>query len=117
VLGDLVRPHAGAWQLDHRAAEVLDQALVLDRVHGQLAQAMQLLGEADQRVHDLDERRLPGSLAHCDRGAHDRAHLHLVDLREHQPQPAAAGAEHRVRLVQGADAAAHLVVPRILLRR
>jgi hypothetical protein len=91
--------------------------LVLDRAHGQLAQAMQLLGEADERMHDLDERRLPGSLAHGDRGTYDRAHLHLVDLREHQPEPAAASAEHRVRLAQRADAATHLVVPRVLLRR
>ena len=35
----------------------------------------------------------------------DRAHLHLVDLREHEPEAAAARAEHRVRLGERADAA------------
>ena len=30
---------------------------------GQLAQAAELLGEADERVHDLDERRLAGALS------------------------------------------------------
>ena len=74
VLGDLVGAHARARQLDHRAAEVLDLALLRDRAHGQLAQPAQLLGEADERMHDLDERRLPGPLAHGDaRRARSRA--------------------------------------------
>ena len=34
--------------------------------------------------------------------AHDGAHLHLVDLGVQHPQPAAAGAQHRVLLVQRA---------------
>ena len=33
-------------------------ALLLGDALGQLAQPAQLLGEADERVHDLDERRL-----------------------------------------------------------
>ena len=44
---------------------------------------------------------------HRARSAGDRADLHLVDLRVLQPEPAAARAEHRVRLVQRADPGAH----------
>ena len=44
------------------------------------------------------------------RRAHDRAHLHLVDLRALQAEPAAARAEHRVRLLQLLDPRAHLLV-------
>ena len=61
--GDLVRADAGARELDHRPDEVLDLPLGLlelgrGRVEGQLAQAAELLGEPDERVHDLDERRV-----------------------------------------------------------
>ena len=52
---------------------------------------------------------------HRPRRARDRADLHLVDLRVHQPEPAAARAEHRVRLLQRADAGAHALVGRLLL--
>ena len=58
-LGDLVRPDAGTRQLDHRAAQVLDRGLLGRDALGQLAQARELLAEADERVHDLDERRRP----------------------------------------------------------
>ena len=105
MLGDLVRAHAGARQLDHRADEVLERVLLGGDAHGQLAQAPQLLAEADERVHDLDERRLARALVDGTRGADDRPHLHLVDLREDQPHAAAAHAEHRVRLLEHADAA------------
>ena len=54
---------------------------------------------------------------HGARGAGDRADLHLVDLRVHDPEPAAARAEHRVRLLQRADAGAHALVGRLLLAR
>ena len=43
---------------------------------------------------------LPGALADGRGRPHDRAHLHLVDLGPLQAEPAAARAEHRVRLVQ-----------------
>ena len=49
-------------------------------------------------MHDLD----PGAL-HRKRGAHDRPHLHLVDLGIEDAQPAAAGAQHRVDLAQRLD--------------
>ena len=58
----------------------------------------------------------PGPLLHRTRRARDRADLHLVDLRELQAEPAAARAEHRVRLVQRADPRAHLLVGRLLPR-
>ena len=106
-LGDLVGADARARQLDHRAAEVLDRGLLGGDPLGQLAQARQLLAEADERVHDLDERRRAGALAHRGGRANDRAHLHLVDLGPLQAEPAAAGAEHRIRLVQLGDPAAH----------
>ena len=62
-LGDLVGAHARARQLDHRAAAVLDRGLLGRDALGQLAQEpAQLLAEADERMHDLDERRLAGAL-------------------------------------------------------
>ena len=51
------------------------------------------------------------------RGARDRAHLHLVDLRPLDAEPAAARAEHRVRLGERLDPAAHPLVRRLLERR
>ena len=57
LLGDLVGADAGPRQLDHRADEVVELALRRGDRDGQLAQPAQLLAEADQRVHDLDERR------------------------------------------------------------
>ena len=117
VLGDLVGAHAGARQLDHRAARVLDPALLGDRAHGQLAQARELLGEGDERVHDLDVRRRAGALLDGLRRPDDRAHLHLVDLRPLQTQPATPRAEHRVGLVQRRDPLAHALVGRLLRRR
>ena len=94
---DLVGGERGPRHLDH-GADVdaqLVAALLLDHLFGQRPQPPQLLGEADQRVHDLDALGRDR-----DRGSHDRAHLHLVDLGVHQAQPAAAGAQHRVLLGQ-----------------
>ena len=116
VLGDLVGADAGPRELDHRPDEVLDVALLVGRLDRELAEPPQLLLEADERMHDLDERRVARSVADGDRGADDRPHLHLVDLREHEAQPAAAGAEHRVRLVERADPGAHALVRRLLER-
>ena len=105
VLGDLVGPDARPRQLDHRPDEVLELALLGHRPHGQLAQAAQLLAEPDERVHDLDERRPPGSLRHRERRTRDRPHLHLVDLGVEEPEAARAPAEHRVRLLQARGSA------------
>ncbi len=77
----------------------------------------ELLDEADERMHDLDEWRIARPVVYGTRGAHDRAHLHLVDLRELQAEPAASRPEHRVRLVQLADAVAHGIRRRLLERR
>ena len=91
-----------ARQLDHRSAEVLElRRLFLHHALGQLAQPAQLLAEADERMHDLDERRVSPALLHRLRRARDRAHLHLVDLRPLEAEAAAARAEHRVRLGAG----------------
>ena len=57
MLGDLVGAHAGARELDHRPDEILELSLLGRDADGQLAQPLQLLAEADERVHDLDERR------------------------------------------------------------
>ena len=46
--------------------------------------------------------RAAGALAHRHRGAGDRPHLHLVDLGLHHAEPHAAGAEHRVGLLERA---------------
>ena len=59
----------------------------------------------------------PDPLLHRPRGAHDRAHLHLVDLGVLQAEPAAARAEHRVGLAELLDPAAHRVRRRVLGRR
>ncbi len=115
--GDLVGAQRGARELDHRPAQVLDRRLLRGDALGELAQPRELLGEADERVHDLDERRLARPLANGSGGADDRAHLHLVDLGELEPEAAAARAEHRVRLVELADPVAHRVRGRLLERR
>ena len=107
-LRDLVRADASARQLDHRAAEVLDRRLLSSDALRQLAQPAQLLPEPDERMHDLDEWRLPSALRHRACGTNDGAHLHLVDLGVLQPEPAAAGAQHRILLAQLLRAAAHL---------
>ena len=65
-------------------------------------------------MHDLDERCLARPILDCPSRADDRAHLHFVDLRELQAQAAPARAEHRVRLLQLPDAAAHRLVRRLL---
>ena len=109
------RMHARG-QLNHRAAEVLDRRLLGCDSLRQLAEARQLLAEADERMHDLDERGSPGALAHRGRRAHDRAHLHLVDLGPLQAEAAAARAEHRIGLVQLGDATTHVVRGRLLER-
>ena len=62
-------------------------------------------------------RRLARPLVYGEGGAHDRPHLHLVDLRPLQAQPAAARPEHRVRLVQSLDALARARVGRFVERR
>jgi hypothetical protein len=77
---------------------------------------VELLPEPDQRVHDLDERRLASALLNRFR-ARAIAHLHLVDLRPLDPEPAAAGTEHRIRLGQRADSVPHPLVCRLLERR
>ena len=109
VLGDLVCADARTRELDHRAAQILDVVLLGGHGDGQRAQPAQLFGEGDERVHDLDERRLSRLVLDGFRRADDRAHLHLVDLRELQPEPAAARAEHRVRLLELLDPFPHLL--------
>ena len=77
--------------------------LLLDDLLDELAHAAQLLGEPDQRDHDLGARIATLGLQLV-RGAHDRAGLHPIDLGEQEAEAAAAGAEHRVRLGQFLDA-------------
>src|SRR5581483_9299972 len=107
-LRDLVRAQRRARQLDHRPAEVLEARRLLGH-HGlgQLAQTAKLLLEADERVHDLDERDVPRPLLHGLRRARDGTNLHLVDLRPLDPDAAAARPEHRVRLRERLDPPAH----------
>src|SRR2546423_8720493 len=68
-------------------------------------------------MHDLDERCLACPLLDDARRPDDRAHLHLVDLRPLQAEAAAARAQHRVRFLQLADAAAHPLVGCLVDRR
>ena len=81
------------------------------------AEPLELLSEADERMHDLDDRRRAGAFVQATRGADDRPHLHLVDLGEDQADAAAAHAEHRVCLLEHANALAHVLVRRLLERR
>ncbi len=108
-LGDLVGAHACARELDHRAAEVLDLGLLGGNLLGQLAQPAELLGEPDERVHDLDMRCLAGAIGDRARRPDDRADLHLVDLGPLEAEAATARAEHGVRLAELLDASAHRV--------
>ena len=68
-------------------------------------------------MHDLDHGYVAGSLAHGDRRARDRTHLHLVDLGPEDAEAAAARAEHRIRLPQLPDARAHPLVGGFFERR
>src|SRR5439155_1394434 len=92
VLGDLVGADAGARELDHRPDEVLHRLALFVRGRDRdCTQAVQLFGEADKRVHDLDERRLTGALLDRLRRPDDRAHLHLVDLGPARALAASSG--------------------------
>jgi hypothetical protein len=82
-----------------------------------VSERSRLSSSANERMHDLDERRLAGPLLDSRRGPDDRPHLHLVDLGPEQPEAAAARAEHRVRLLERLDPLAHSVVARLLERR
>ena len=110
VRADLVGRQRRPRNLDHRADQDVELALVLlllldvgDRLPDLIGQHLQFLGRADERDHDLglgvDLLLLAG-----DDGLDDRLHLHLQNLRIRDRQPAAAMAEHRVHLVQLADA-------------
>ena len=63
--GDLVRPHAGARELDHRADEVREVGRLLGRdALGERLEPPQLLRERDEGVHDLDARHLGRCVVH-----------------------------------------------------
>ena len=68
-------------------------------------------------MHDLDVRWDSGPPFDGMSRANDRPDLHLVDLRPLEPEPAAAGAEHRVRLVERDHPLACLVVADLVERR
>ncbi len=106
-VGDLGGGERRARHLDHRADEdvELDAALLEHRredLLGLLADRLQLLHRPDQRDHDLRPRVAAGLLALGGRLG-DRPHLHGEQPLDHQAQPHAAQAEHRVLLVQPAD--------------
>ena len=90
---DLVGDDAGARDLDHRAELEIDlgAAFLLHRLgdrHDLFVEAVELSHRADQRHHDL-RLRLDPPLLGVDRGAEDRADLHLEDLGIDQEQSAA----------------------------
>ena len=102
-LGDVVGQEARARQLDHRADRVVGRvlhALLVGDALDQLAHQLELALVVDERDHDLEVGHLARALAHGLGRAHDRPHLHLVDLGIEDPQPHAARAEHRVDLLQ-----------------
>ena len=108
MLGDLVGHERGAWQFDHRAdldreLDASRLALLVHHFFDQLAHATKLFCEANERNHDLWARVATGGFDR-DRRTHNRPGLHLVDLGEQEPQPAATRAKHRVRLGQLFDA-------------
>ena len=70
---------------------------------------VELARVGDERDHHLDRRGVAGALAHRSRGAEDRARLHLVDLRVQEAEAHAAGAQHRVALVERAHPLEHVL--------
>ena len=101
----LVGGERSARQLDHGADAVVDRAsrLLEHRFATRVdlrARDLELPLHADQRDHDFGDRRVAGLLGDRERGLEDRAGLHLVNLRIGDAEPAAAMAEHRVRLGQ-----------------
>ena len=117
--GDRVGQEARPRQLDHRADEevLARDALLLGDAQDQRLDDLQLALVVDQRHHDLELRRVAEALGHGALGAHDRADLHLVDLRMQDRQPAAARAEHRVDLAQRVRARVVLVGRQELVQR
>jgi len=105
MLGDLVGDQSRTRQLDHGADRVVEflaggGQFVLHRAVDDLALGDDLGLQAHQRDHDLHTHGLTLAVQHGQRGTNDRAGLHLGDLRVEHRQPAAAGAQHRVLLVQ-----------------
>ena len=106
-LADLVGHDRGARQLDHRADRDVDLDALLGHDLGDdlLAlgtQHLELGLERHERDHDLGARVLAGLLELAGR-LRDRAHLHGVELGEHDAEAAAAKAEHRVHLGHRVD--------------
>ena len=93
-------------KLDHRPDRVVDRfrAELADRLVGGLVDQpphrFELPLVVHERDHDLDAGSAAGLVAHRHRGADDGPHLHLVDLREHDPEAASTGAEHGVGLLE-----------------
>jgi hypothetical protein len=91
--------------LDHRAELVVHGHAGGrgDRVGLRLQQPAglrQLVHVAHERDHDLRDR-VPARLLHRDLRVEDRAGLDLHEVRDHEPEAAAAQAEHRVLLAHG----------------
>ena len=100
VGGDLAGGQAGRRQLDHRPDR--EHPPAEDPSHRALhrgAEDLELGCERDQRDHHLQSREIPlrGHLQGC---FGDRPCLHLVNPAEMEPEPGAAGAEHRVDLLE-----------------
>ena len=85
------------------ARSIVAVVLRRDGLLDELAHELELLLVGDERDHDLDLRCGTGARLHGDGGPRDRAHLHLVDLRVHDREAAAARAEHRVGLGEVMD--------------
>ncbi len=71
---------------------------------------------AGQRNHHLGPHVHPLA-GHSARRLEDRPYLHSGEIREHDAQAHAAGAEHRVRLVEGFDTGEQLLLFRDLRKQ
>ena len=107
MLGDRVRGQGSAGDLDHGAELVGDllagffddsRNLTLEDA----TRLRELVHVAHERDHDLRQRRDPLA-CHARGGGQDGSGLHLDDIRDHQPQPAAAHPQHRVLLAHRLD--------------
>ena len=83
----------------HRAALLLE---LIGYRFQPLPQTLDLRRHADQRDHDFGLRRA-ALLLHSVRGIQHSPHLHLVDFRVHEPDPASAQSQHGVALAHFRD--------------
>ena len=117
MLGDLVGADTRTRELDHRPAAKGDPSPSSSAVRTVSWRRRRSSSANPTSGCMISTTALYRALLCGGGGTDDRPHLHLVDLREEEPEPAAARPEHRVRLLEGTDPPCHLRRLGLLERR